>query len=252
MPQFLVAPTDIRGERFVLRGPEAFHVSRVMRCREGQSIEIFDGKGGRYSGVIERILEDGTVEGKVTGILHAPQGIAKVALNLYLGMLKASRWDWALEKATEVGVSAVIPVLTPRIVVQLREEGIPKKLERWKKILVAAAKQCGRADVPELREPAHFRDAVLDASRSGLTLVGWAKPAGASVSLHETLIKARQHKGSMTVNLFVGPEGGFTDEEAELAEMEGARLFHLGSSTLRGETAAVVAAAIVLHDLGAM
>jgi len=249
MPQFLVAPTDIHGERFILRGPEAFHVSRVMRCREGQTIEIFDGKGGRYSGLIERIQEDGTVEGRVVEVLHSPERLAKVTLNLYLGLLKASRWDWAIEKATEVGVSMIVPVLTPRTVVQLRDEATPKKLERWKRILVSAAKQCGRPDVPELQEPRHFRDVVLEAARGGLTLVGWAKP-GASVSLHEILTKARQHKSSTTVNLFIGPEGGFSEDEAELAEMEGAHLFHLGCDTLRSETAALVASALVLHDMG--
>ncbi|HAH08201.1 MAG TPA: hypothetical protein DCM05_17025 [Elusimicrobia bacterium] len=251
MPQFLVAPEDLSPERFVLRGPEAFHVSKVMRCREGEAIEVFDGKGGRYSGVIETVGED-AVEGRITGVLHAAKKSTKVRLSLYLGLLKASRFEWALEKATEVGVSVIVPVLTPRTVVQLREESSGRKLERWNKILVAAAKQCGRADLPELKAPAHFRDAIAEAIHSGLTLMGWPKSSGASASLQETLARHRQQKESLDVSLFVGPEGGFTKEEAELAEVEGAHLFHLKATTLRGETAAIVASALILHDLGSL
>lgn len=252
MPQFLVSPEEIEGSRFLLQGPEAFHLTRVLRYKEGQTVEVFDGKGGRYSGLIERIRADGSVEGRITGTLHTPHAAVKVSLTLYLGLMKASRWEWALEKGAEVGVSRFVPVLTPRTVVQLREGGA-SKVERWRKILLAASKQCGRADLPEIRPAAHFRDAVQEAAGSGLTLLGWEKMPKKSTSppLRELLAHAR-HKREAGVNLFIGPEGGFSEEEVELAEMEGARLFHLGSSTLRGETAAVVASALVLYELGAL
>ena len=252
MPQFLVSPEEIEGNRFLLQGPEAFHLTRVLRFKEGQAIEVFDGKGGRYSGVIEAIRADGSVEGRVTGTLHAPHAAVAVKLTLYLGLMKASRWEWALEKGAEVGVSRFVPVLTPRTVVQLREGGA-SKLERWKKILLAASKQCGRADIPEIKPAALFRDAVEEACGAGLTLLGWEKMPKKSTSppLHEALARSRG-KGEVGVSLFIGPEGGFSEEEVELAELEGAHLFHLGSSTLRGETAAVVASALVLYELGAL
>ncbi|MFA6030164.1 MAG: RsmE family RNA methyltransferase [Elusimicrobiota bacterium] len=253
MPQFLVAREDVQNDRFTLRGPEAFHVARVLRCQPGQTLELFDGKGGRYAAVIEKVGEDGIVEGKITGTLHATKKGTQVQMTLYLGLLRSSRWDWALEKAAEIGVSAIVPILTPRTVVQLREEGTPKKIERWAKVLTAASKQCGRAEIPELYPPQQYREAIVKASKEGATFVGWAKPSGAMTSLHEALVKARQHhRDALKVNLFIGPEGGFSDEEAELAEMEGAHLFHMGATTLRGETAAIVAAALVLHDLGAL
>ena len=252
MPQFLVSPEEVDGSRFLLQGPEAFHLTRVLRYKEGQAVEVFDGKGGRYSGVIEKILADGSVEGRITGTLHAPHAAASVKLTLYLGLMKASRWEWALEKGTEVGVSRFVPVLTPRTVVQIREGGA-SKAERWKKILLAASKQCGRADIPEIKPAALFGDAMQEATGSGLTLLGWEKMPKKSTSppLHELLAHSHR-KGEVGVNLFIGPEGGFTEEEVELAEMKGAHLFHLGSSTLRGETAAVVASALVLYELGAL
>lgn len=141
--------------------------------------------------------------------------------------------------------------MTPRTVVQLRELTAGKR-ERWGKILQAAAKQCRRADLPELREPQHFRDAIVAAAKEGVSLVAWEKHAGASTyaGLRETLREARaKSPGGLTVNVFIGPEGGFSDEEVELAECEGAALFSLGPTTLRAETAAVAACTIALYEL---
>lgn len=252
MPQFLVKPSDVAGDRFHLDGPEAFHVTRVLRRKVGDAVELFDGRGGRYTGIIRSIHPDGAVDGDVTG-RAAPRRGYPVLLNLHLSLLKASQWEWAIEKAAELGVTAIIPTSTPRTVVQLREL-TPAKRERWMKLLRAAAKQCGRADVPELKEPAHFRDAIVAAAKEGVTLLAWEKHAGASTyaGLREVLREARaKHPAGLTVNLFIGPEGGFSDEEVELAECEGAALVSLGPTTLRAETAAVAATALVLYELAA-
>jgi 16S rRNA (uracil1498-N3)-methyltransferase len=252
MPQFLVKPEDVAGDRFHLDGPEAFHVTRVLRRKVGDAVELFDGRGGRYTGIIRSIRADGAVDGDVTARAKAPARSYPVRLNLHLSLLKASQWEWAIEKAAELGVTAIIPTSTPRTVVQLREL-TPAKSERWTKILTAAAKQCGRAEVPELEAPQQFRDAIVAAAKEGVTLLAWEKHAGASTyaGLREVLREARvKHPQGLTVNLFIGPEGGFSDEEIELAECEGAALFSLGPTVLRAETAAVAAATIVLYELG--
>jgi 16S rRNA (uracil1498-N3)-methyltransferase len=252
MPQFLISPADLSGDRFVLRGPEAFHVARVLRLRTGDALRLFDGKGGRYAGVIEAVLPDGTVEGRLTRTIHGPHA-CEVRLHLFLGLLKASRWDWALEKAAEIGVASLTPVLTPRTVVQLRAEASGMKMERWRRVLASACKQCGRGDIPLLEAPAHFRDAIAAACREGTTLLGWEKMGVATTSppMNEAMARARAgREGSTRVNLFIGPEGGFSDEEVELAEMEGAHLFHLEGVTLRSETAALAACSIIFYSLG--
>lgn len=251
MPQFLIKPEDIAGDRFSLTGPEAFHVTRVLRRKVGDAVELFDGRGGRFNGVIRSIAADGSVEGEITAREHAPRRAFPVTLNLYLSLLKASHWEWAIEKAAELGVNAIIPTVTPRTVVQLREL-TPAKQERWGKILQSAAKQSRRADLPELRQPRHFRDAIVESAKEGVSLVAWEKHAGASTyaGLRETLREARgKNPGGLTVNVFIGPEGGFSDEEIELAECEGAALFSLGPTTLRAETAAVAACTVVLYEL---
>ncbi|MFH2204835.1 MAG: RsmE family RNA methyltransferase [Elusimicrobiota bacterium] len=252
MPQFLLSVSDVRDQSFVLRGPEAFHIVRVLRHKEGDVIELFDGEGTRYKGVIRAIDKDGAVAGEIVEKLAAARHSVPVRIKLYLGLLKSSHWEWALEKGTEIGVDTFTPILTPRTVVQLREMG-QKKEERWKKIMTSAAKQCRRADIPKLNEPLQYRDAIVQATKSGLTLVGWEKHGGTTYAgLRATLMQARRDHKRLTVNLFIGPEGGFSEEEIELAETDGAALFSLGPNILRAETAAVAAAAIVFYELGVL
>ncbi|MFA5140001.1 MAG: RsmE family RNA methyltransferase [Elusimicrobiota bacterium] len=251
MPQFLLSKEDIQDKKFVLRGPEAFHVARVLRSKPGDPIELFDGHGGRYKGVVRLVRPDGSVEGDIVEKLHVSAKSTPARLRLYLSLLKPSHWDWALEKGTEIGVSTFVPVVTPRTVVQLRTLSGTKDA-RWKKVVTAAAKQCRRADIPEVTAPMHFRDAIRESCKGGLTLVAWEKHSGNSTyaGLREVLRTARQGNENLLVNIFVGPEGGFSEDEIELAECEGAALFSLGPNTLRAETAALVACAIVFYELG--
>lgn len=255
MPQFLVAPEDVGQGGFALKGPEAFHVAKVMRLGAGAVLDLFDGKGGRFKGVIEAVHADGSVTGKVTETVKADDQRAPVQLNLYLGLLKASHWDYALEKGTELGVSAFVPLLTPRTVVLLHEvERTKAKAERWSRLIMAAAKQCGRADLPPVRDAVQFRDAIRALKDKGVVLLAWEgmKSSVASQTLGPALraADAKRGKDTLEVSLFVGPEGGFSDEEVELAEAEGAVLFGMGPRVLRAETAAIAAAALVQYELG--
>ncbi|MBI4386317.1 MAG: 16S rRNA (uracil(1498)-N(3))-methyltransferase [Elusimicrobia bacterium] len=254
MPQFFLPPESRRDDAFRLEGPEAFHVSKVLRCREGETIELFDGKGGRYAGKITRLSQDGSVEGVLTATLETAKPARPARLNLYQGLMKASRWEWILEKGTELGVSSFIPVTTARTVVLLREaERIQAKGDRWRKIVLAAAKQCRRADLPAVQPSVALRDALKASEGEGLTLFAWEKMIGSSA--RETLrgfLSSEKHRAPQTliVNLFIGPEGGFSEEEVEMAKFHGAHLFALGSCTLRGETAAIASAALILYELG--
>lgn len=248
-PQFLL-PLDspAEPETFHLRGPEAHHIVHVLRYAVGQPLCLFDGKGGRFEGVIEAIHEDGSVSGRIIERLAAPS--ARPALSLYQGLLKASHWELVLEKGTELGVSRFVPVLTPRTVVVLREaERVKAKQERWGKILLAASKQCQRADLPSLESPVEFRDAIRAAQGRGATLLAWEGLAGqpGGPALRRALASAGEG-----VNLFVGPEGGFTEDEVELAKSLGALVFGLGPRILRAETAAFAACALVQYELGAL
>jgi 16S rRNA (uracil1498-N3)-methyltransferase len=257
MPQFFVAPEDIEKKAFRLSGPEAFHVTKVLRYGQGQSLSLFDGRGGRFEGVIERVDPDGTVIGKLTATLRPDDLRTPVKLHLYLGLLKSSHWDYALEKNTELGVTSIIPLLTPRTVVLLHEvERAQAKQDRWSRIVMAASKQCGRAILPVVREPMQFRDAVRACKDKGLILLAWEgmRAALAADNLRQALSQANQKRGdsSIDVHLFIGPEGGFSEEEVDLAEAEGAVVFGMGPRILRAETAAAAAVAIIQYECGAL
>ena len=146
---------------------------------------------------------------------------APVRLHLNLGLLKAGHWDYALEKATELGVASFVPVLTPRTVVLLHEvDRVRSKQERWSRLVMAAAKQSGRADLPLVREPVQFRDAIR--ACKGLTLMAWEGMKGsiASETLRLALREADLKRGaeSLDVYLFIGPAGLFSEEEVEMAD----------------------------------
>ena len=255
MPQFFLAPGSAKEKTFKLEGPEAFHISKVLRYREGQTVELFDGKGGRWEGRITHLYPDGIVEGTLTATLQAARPGPAVHLNLYQGLMKASRWEWVLEKGTEIGIHSFVPIATARAVVVLHgEEHARAKSDRWSKIVLAASKQCRRAEIPEAKPAIPFLEALKECEGKGLTLFAWEKMGGSSAreALHGALASAREHKKPFQVNLFVGSEGGFTDEEVELAKFHGAHLFGMGANTLRGETAAIAAASLVLYELGVL
>lgn len=267
MPQFFLPPEALKDKTFRLTGPEAFHITKVLRYQPGQSLVLFDGKGGRFEAVIKTIEKDGAVSGALTGTLHGSEDRKPVEIVLYQGLLKSSHWDWVLEKATELGVSSFVPVTTPRTVVLLREaEKVKAKGERWGRVVMAAAKQCGRADLPAVREPAQFRDAIKACTLrpedepverpKALTLLAWEGLNGATAceTLRLSLREADQFRGQekITVNLFVGPEGGFTEDEVEIAESLGAVIFGLGPRTLRAETAAVAAVSLIQYEFGGL
>ncbi|MBI4678825.1 MAG: 16S rRNA (uracil(1498)-N(3))-methyltransferase [Elusimicrobia bacterium] len=263
MPQFFLPPDAVKDGKFHLKGPEAFHVSKVLRYREGDPLALFDGKGTRFEAVIGKIHPDGSVSGAIASTTRETAESA-ARLNLYQGLLKASHWEWLLQKGTEIGVSSFVPVTTPRTVVLLREEErVRSKGDRWGKIVLAAAKQCGRADLPAVAEPVEFRDAIKSSCAEHpqggdrrLTLLAWEGMAGATArrSVREALLEAEkgEERQGIAVDLFVGPEGGFSEEEIELAESLGAVVFGLGRSTLRGETAAIAASSLILYEFGCL
>lgn len=248
MPQFLIAPEDAAGETFRLTGAEAFHVVKVLRYSKGQTLDLFDGKGGRFEGTIRDISPEGAVTG--TLVKRADAGPSAARVHLYLGLLKAAAWDDALDKAVQLGAASVTPLLTPRTVVLLHEvERAKSKQERWSRLVMAAAKQCGRGDLPPVQEPVQFRDAIRAVKGQGVILLAWEglKGVPAGEALATALAGA---KGD--VFLFIGPEGGFSADEVELARAEGGVCFGLGPRVLRAETAAAAALALVQYELGAV
>ena len=237
MPAFLVRPEDVDGELLVLRAAEAHHI-RVRRYRVGEEIDVIDGAGHTYRVRIGSVARD-EVCGHILSCSGA-RGESPVQLSLAPALIKGQRFDFAVEKATEVGVVRIAPLLTERGVVR-PESG--NKTARWRRLIEAAAKQCGRSRLPALDEPMTL-EAGIEALKAETDALLMASPEGGDVDLHAFMQEERPTRPG----LLVGPEGGFSPAERELAHNAGVCVFSWGNRILRADTASVVLAALVLHE----
>ena len=207
-----------------LTGDELHHAVRVVRVRAGEQIELFDGQGAAARGVIEQIDRDRAVV-RIEQWVSARE--TRVAMHLAMSIINLEKFELVLQKATELGVRSIIPLETERC--ELRPERYRSKGERWSKIVFEAVKQCGRATIPTVEAPATF-ESVMTRAEAKLLFDADAEPS------HPATFEE--------VILFVGPEGGWGEDELQLARASGCSFSRLGPRRLRAETAAIVATAI--------
>lgn len=219
----------VAGELVTLRGDEMHHALRVVRVRAGEAIELFDGRGGGATATIESLEPLTARVAELVASRESPLNIT-----LAMSVINLEKFELVLQKATELGVRTIVPLITDRM--EIRVERWRGKTERWEKIIFEAVKQSGRSVVPRLEAAAEFDDAIAG---EGLRIVYDAdvdaSPAPSSVD---------------AATLFIGPEGGFSERELELASKVGAQFARLGPRRLRAETAAIVACATVYAGFG--
>lgn len=224
------------GEVVELPAAVAHQVGRVLRLRAGATIALLDGGGLAYP-----VHLTGSATGRV-GAGEPVEGEPRVAITLYAAPLKGEHFPYTLQKATEIGAAAIVPIVTARTVAG---EAGGAKLERWRRIAREAAEQSGRGRVPPVAAPMPF--AAACAALTGPALIPWegerARPLSAAV---------RDLGPVATLGLFIGPEGGFADGEIAVAAAAGIAPVTLGPRILRAETAAAVAMALALAALGEM
>ena len=238
MPSFLVRPEDVGARALVLRGDEAQHLVRARRHRVGDEIEVIDGCGRFYRARIAA-TERASVRCEV---LAREEGVGESAvwLSLAPALIKGPRFDFVVEKATEVGVAHIAPVFSERGVARPRSDN---RLDRWGRLVQAAAKQCGRSRLPTICRPGPLREVHADLTeRNDVVLMATA--SGSERALRPCLAGRRATR----VALLVGPEGGFSPAEELQAQAGGAQLFRWGRRALRADTASIVLAALVLHE----
>ncbi len=216
--------------RIALPEAAARHVAQVLRMRPGELLTLFNGAGGEYDAVIES-ADRRTVQVRVENYREVERESA-LSLTLAQCVSKGERMDYTIQKAVELGVSAIVPVLSARSVVKLDSERWEKKLEHWRGVVSSACEQSGRTALPHIH-PVQRLDAWLAASGDGMRLV--LAPGG-----HHGL---KQLPPAQSATLLVGPEGGLSDEEIALALHRGFTGIGLGPRVLRTETAGVAALA---------
>lgn len=248
--RFFVPPDWIQGNSVIITGPQAHQMTRVLRLRPGEEVILLDNSGWEIE---VRLL---TVERQaVTGeVLHRrlAGGEPRTKISLYQGVLKSNRFEFVLQKGTELGVVEFVPLIAERCVVS-DLTAVENKRRRWEWIIQEAAEQSRRGRKPALRPAILFPQACERARQAGgLALIPWEEEGQVNLrNLLRTPPPGPQRRWPpFTIHLFIGPEGGFTREEVALARRYGLAPLTLGQRILRAETAGLVATAAVLYELG--
>lgn len=238
VPRVHVPGPIVAGQRLKLEGEDAAHLGRVLRARAGDAVVLFDGRGPEFDAAIVTAGRRG-VELDVAAGRDADRE-SSLPLVLLQGICRAERMDWVLRKATELGVTALRPVLAERSVVKLDSERAASRLQHWRAILVSACEQCGRNRLPELLEPLSL-DAALaaHAGAQGVLLDPEADCGPESLPAP-----------AGTLCLLVGPEGGLDARERAAAGSAGYAGVRLGPRILRTETAAIAGIALLQARFG--
>ncbi|HET8539173.1 MAG TPA: 16S rRNA (uracil(1498)-N(3))-methyltransferase [Anaeromyxobacter sp.] len=230
-----VPPDRIDGGRARLSPAARHYVAEVLRLAAGAAVEVFDGRGGRYAGRLEPGLETVAV-----GPREDARG-AGAEIALLFALAKGEKTDLVVQKATELGAARILPFAAERSVVRLGPERGAERARRWRRIAEDAARQCGRADVPDVAAPLPL-EAALAALAPGAAPIVF-HPGGAPLA-------ALAPPGPGGLAAVVGPEGGLTEAELAACERAGARRASLGPRVLRAETAAIVAVALLQARFG--
>lgn len=223
---------DAATGQLTLSGSRAHHLGVVLRVNAGDALEVFDGKGAAFDATVSDVAA-----GAVTLVL-GPSRAQPAARSVIVvqGLPKADKLELVLQKCTELGASAFIPAPARRSVAKLDGKA-DSKLERWRRIVEEAARQCGRADVPEIRPPVSLEALVLD----GVTVLVLDEEARAIPLSHAV------PDSNAPLALVVGPEGGLDRAEVDALVSRGAIAVTLGPNVLRTETAALAALAVIRH-----
>lgn len=238
MSRFYVSPESVKGEKIYVNKGESHHIIDVMRLEEGDPVTVFDGTGKEYSGRIESVKNKcvAIAVDKVDALAEKSQ----VEISLAQAMPKKDKMDFIVQKATELGVKEIIPLESERTIVRPAKDRIAYKTDRWRKIAVGAAKQCGRSDLPGISQMRRFGDLLKDFKRyDGVIMPCLSKK---SVPLKSALNHLKSPK---KILLMIGPEGDFTPTEIAAAEENGALLVSLGELVLKSDTAAIATLAML-------
>jgi 16S rRNA (uracil1498-N3)-methyltransferase len=255
--RFFVDADALHGREVILDDAELAHqLGVVVRLRAGERVLMLDNSGWQYVVILDAIERErvvGTVERK-----ELAGGEPRTKLTLYIALLRPERFEWILQKGTELGVSAFVPVICERSTIADADELSERKLDRWHRILREAAEQSRRGKLPRLSSALFFHTACDQAARRGQALLLWE--GGGVAPLRQVL---REHGTSapdppiaasagmpFSVALLSGPEGGFTAGEFETAVRYGMIAVTLGPRTLRAETAPLVAASAIFYEMG--
>lgn len=241
MANFYIEKEQLSENTALITGEEAQHISRVLRMKKGDEVTLCDGEGNFYEARLTDFNEK-SVEAEILSMRRA-ETEPRVKLSIFQGVPKNPKLETIVQKLTEIGATAVVPMDTQRAVAKLDKSA---KVERLRKIAREAAKQSKRGIIPTVSDTMSFKDAIKEAAKANLMIIAYEEE-------HETSLKsALQGKTPESVSVLIGPEGGFEKEEVEKAVALGAVSVTLGKRILRTETAPIAISSAILYELGEM
>ena len=224
------------GNQVVLKGNVAQHLGRVLRARAGDHISLFNGDGQEFAATVLTVSKrEVSVD---IGEAATPKTESPVHTTLGLCLSKGDRFDWAIQKATELGVGAVTPLYSERVDFSIPQGRVEKRIAHWQQIAISACEQCGRVKVPSITPPQSLAVWVENVSAEQKWVLHCADNTDASAS-------AMTPGTPRDAALLIGPEGGLTDQEFAAASAEGFQLLQLGPRVLRTETAPAAALSVL-------
>jgi 16S rRNA (uracil1498-N3)-methyltransferase len=236
--RFYVPRDSIRNGIAILPPNQIHHLRNVLRMGSGDVVEIFDGQGNGYAGIVEIRGDDAIVHDLKT----LPVEKARVGITLAAALIKSARFEWMLQKTTELGVEEIIPLETRFSEIHIPDHKIDSRLERWTRIVQEASEQCGRFTAPRICRPLEFRELLDNKDLSGCPRYLFHEKASA-------FWEPERIPPTGPAVLSIGPEGGWSPEEIEQAAGAGFQIASLGSLILRAETAAIAAVSILQHQI---
>ncbi|MBO2531457.1 16S rRNA (uracil1498-N3)-methyltransferase [Planifilum fulgidum] len=243
MQRYFISPDQVQGEQFVIRGDDVHHIRRVMRFRPGDQLIACDGEGTDYLGELTEEIGNEVI----CRILRREPSAGEPGLQVTLAqsLPKGDKWEWVLQKGTELGASSFLPFTSRRTVVKWDRVKAEKRRVRWKRILKEAAEQSHRGRIPTVSPVTDWNGLLEAIARAELALIAYEGGG-------EPLSAALARKSFSRLLLIVGPEGGWEEEEVRQAREAGAVPVSLGSRILRTETAAVAMLACAMFANGEM
>ncbi len=227
----------------LIEGDDVKHIYKVLRLAVGEKVSINNLKGEEFLGEIEDINKL-QVKVKIINRLEI-NNESLIKLHLYQGLPKAGKMDLIVQKATELGITSIRPVITSRVDVVIKGEF--KKLDRLQRIILEACKQSKRSIIPEVKEPMDFNSMLQELELYDSVIVPYENACGYGL---KAFIKGNENKSIKNIAIVVGPEGGFEEEEINGLREKGAEIITLGPRILRTETAGFILAALLQYELG--
>ena len=253
MDRFFVEPEHLNldDKTLYIDGEDVKHISKVLRYGQGDEIEVCDSNGHEYICRIESI-DKTRIDLSIVDEVYINRE-SKIRVSLYQGVPKSTKMEIILQKLTEAGVDEIVLVNTKRSVVNIKGDKADKKFDRWERIIYEAAKQCKRGMIPKLRGILSFKEALEDMGKNDINICPYEveKSLGIKEALQTGQVKKiLENKDEVRVGIFIGPEGGFAEEENEMVKAAGIASVTMGPRIFRTETASIVATAITLYELG--